>query len=198
MIGKMSYCARFEEFDGRLFRFDTRIYLEAHIPNEPDICVGAIVGKNPGSAKPTQLGVMAELDLDGDKMLPSVRNRFVAAYQKSGVHIPVNAFVQVWNLFYLCNPNLSAACSAIDSFANPPICSSERLAPRVVWFAWGGSDSRLNPFKERFLSCGHPSFYYNHQVGEVERRVPLAEDFAKHPQGMPATPIVNHLASLVR
>jgi hypothetical protein len=52
-----------------------------HDPQESGKCVGAIVGKNPGSAKPTQLGVWGPLNLDGDKMLPSVRNRFVAAYK---------------------------------------------------------------------------------------------------------------------
>ena len=193
----MTYYARFETIDGHLFRFDTRIYLGKHDASQSGQCVGAIVAKNPGSAKPTQLGVLAPLSLDGDKMLPSVRNRFVAAYQQANVPIPDNAFVQVWNLFYLCNPNLDEACSTINHFSNALVCPSESGAPRAVWFAWGGNDSRLRPFKERFISFPHPSFYYDHHSGEVIKRVPVAEDFAKHPQGLLTGPIVNHLASLL-
>jgi hypothetical protein len=193
----MSYYARFETVADHVFRFDTRIYLSKHDPQKSGKCVGAIIGKNPGSAKPTQLGVWAPLNLDGDKMLPSVRNRFVDAYKQAGKEIPVNAFVQVWNLFYLCNPNLEEACSIISSFVNLPRCPSENRKPRVVWFAWGGNDSRLNPFKQRFISSHHPSFYYNHQSSEVIGHIPSADDFAKHPQGMPAIPVINYLAGVL-
>ena len=91
----MTYFARFESVADHIFRFDTRIYLGKHNADEDGECVGAIVGKNPGSAKPTQLGVLAPLKLDGDKMLPSVRNRFIAAYQNAGKPIPNNVFIQV-------------------------------------------------------------------------------------------------------
>jgi len=193
----MAYYARFEPVAGHVFRFDTRIYLGKHDANEDGECVGAIVGKNPGSAKPTQLGVLAPLNLDGDKMLPSVRNRFVAAYQNAGKSIPTNAFVQVWNLFYLCNPDLGAACSEISSLVNPPPCPSESKKPTIIWFAWGGNDGYLNSFKQRFLSDQKSGFYYNHQSGMIISRAPSVTDFAKHPQGMPAMPIVNHLAGLL-
>jgi hypothetical protein len=192
--GKMSYYARFENINNRLFRFDTRIYLGKHDHNLPGKCVGAIIGKNPGSAKPTQLGSLSPLNLDGDKMLPSVRNRFIAAYQSMGKEIPENAFVQVWNLFYLCNPNLGEACVAISELPITPQCPSETSQPDIVWFAWGGNDARLNVFKARFTSREFTSFYYDHRAGTVIIHVPTVQDFAKHPQGMPAKPIIEHLA----
>jgi hypothetical protein len=193
----MSYYARFETIADYMFRFDTRIYLGKHSADEDGECVGAIIGKNPGSAKPTQFGVLASLNLDGDKMLPSVRNRFLSAYQQAGKVIPENAFVQVWNLFYHCNPDLGAACSAMSRLNDLPLCPSESGKQKVVWFAWGGSDNRLNPFKQRFLSDSQCGFYYNHQSGMIVSRSPCAADFAKHPQGLPALPIVNHLAGLL-
>jgi hypothetical protein len=193
----MTYYARFETVADHMFRFDTRIYLGEHDSHQSGECVGAIIGKNPGSAKPTQFGILAPLELNGDKMLPSVRNRFIAAYEQTGNHIPANAFVQVWNLFYLCNPNLGEACSKISNFASPPQCPSENNEPKVVWFAWGGNDGRLNPFKLRFTSCQRPSFYYNHQSRAVVSHTPSAHDFAKHPQGMPAIPVINYLASVL-
>lgn len=193
----MTYYARFEPVAEQVFRFDTRIYLGKHNTEEGGECVGAIVGKNPGSAKPTQLGVLAPLNLAGDKMLPSVRNRFIAAYQKAGKSIPANAFVQVWNLFYLCNPNLGAACSEMSRSVNPTLCPSENKKPKITWFAWGGNDGYLNPFKQRFLADQGSGFYYNHRSRMIVSRIPSITDFAKHPQGMPATPIVNHLAGLL-
>lgn len=190
----MAFYARFEHVADHVFRFDTRIYLGKHNADEGGECVGAIVGKNPGTAKPTQLGILAPLSLDGDKMLPSVRNRFIAGYKNAGKSIPNNAYVQVWNLFYLCNPNLGVACSEMSRLVEPPLCPSENRKMKVVWFAWGGNDTYLNSFKQRFLSEHKSGFYYNHQSGLVIPHIPSATDFAKHPQGMPAIPIVNHLA----
>lgn len=193
----VSYYARFEHVFGRLFRFDTRIYLGEHALSENGVCVGAIVGKNPGSAKPMQLGKLAPLDLKGDKMLPSVRKRFVSAYLQAGKEIPENAFVQIWNLFYLCDPDLRAACSALRSLKSPPICSSENLKPKVVWFAWGDTDLHLNPLKRRFISRGHCGFYYDPRSKSEVSYIPSEADFAKHPQGLRAAPVVDHLADLL-
>jgi hypothetical protein len=190
----MAYYARFENIENNLFRFDTRIYLGKHDPALSGECVGAIVGKNPGSAQPIKLGLFAPLELDGDKMLPSVRNRFIDAYDEAKIKIPDHAFVQVWNLFYLCNPNLGEAYGAINQLPNKPKCPSEDRNPKTVWFAWGGNDEDLNPFKRRFIKRDLTGFYYNHRSKAVVDHPPLESDFAKHPQGMPSRPIINHLA----
>lgn len=136
----LSYFARFEEISGQIFRFDTRIYLTDFNIDAESICVGAIVGKNPGSAKPRVLNQLQSIELDGDKMLPTVRNRFLSAYQAAKKKLPENAFVRVWNLFYLCNPDLNSAVTKIEQFPDLPVCKTELENPPIVWFGWGGSD----------------------------------------------------------
>ena len=79
----MEYYARFERRDGHLFRFDTRIYLESRVSQVADTCIGAIVGKNPGSARPVDLGQLLPLELRGDKMLPTVGNLFAEGYARA-------------------------------------------------------------------------------------------------------------------
>ena len=50
---KNRYRAIFRSEGDETFRLDTRVYLkEINEPQDSDICVGAVVGKNPGSAKP--------------------------------------------------------------------------------------------------------------------------------------------------
>ena len=194
----MEYVAKFEKIDGVLCRFDTRIYLGYYHQSEHSICVGAIVGKNPGSASPSQLGLLAPLELRGDKMLPTVGNRFRAAYELANKSVPLNAFVRVWNLFYVCDKDLHRAAEQASRLGSPPICSSEQDAVPLVWFGWGGDDATLNPFKQRFIKQGYPlAFFYDHREGKVVDHAPAQADFAKHTQGMPEAPITNYLSRLV-
>ena len=97
----MDYLARFEKVDGELCRFDTRIYLNGYDISKDSNCIGAIVGKNPGSAIPRVLNELVPLELNGDNMLPTVRNRFIDGYRLAKKQIPTNSFVRVWNLFYI-------------------------------------------------------------------------------------------------
>jgi len=125
------YLARFEEIDGELFRFDTRIYLNAYDPSINSNCVGAIVGKNPGSAIPKTLNELVPLELNGDRMLPTVKNRFTDGYEMAKKQIPLNSFVRVWNLFYICDPDLGSACQKAANYKKLPTCNTENEgAPR--------------------------------------------------------------------
>lgn len=198
----MNYYARFIKIHNELFRLDTRIYLEEvrKIPNEKDgVCVAAIVGKNPGSARPTQPDKWTSLDLGKDKMLPYVRNRFLEGYRLAGKTIPHGAFVRVWNLFYLCNKKLDIAIASRNKIASKaPICSSEKSVPKIVWFAWGNSDASLNPFKTRFQSFDiKDAFYFDKHSGKIVARIPSQTDFAKHPQGLLKSPIATYLKSVL-
>ena len=154
---------------------------------------GAIIGKNPGSAKANRFGVWAPLQLDRDTMLPTVRNTFRAAYSKARKQIPSGAYVQVWNLFYLCDPNLAAAIKTIGTVPSPSLCRSEKTKPSIVWFAWGGSDSVLDPMKVRFESSSFASpFFYDHKK-VIQSRVPTPDDFPKHTQGLPMSHVIEFL-----
>jgi hypothetical protein len=194
----MDYFARFENINGNLFRFDTRIYLNDYDTSKSSMCVGAIVGKNPGSAIPKVLNELAPLELDGDRMLPTVRNRFIDGYKLAQKNIPINSFVRVWNLFYTCDPDLDSACYKASSFKSLPICTTENESVPIFWYGWGGNDQRLNSFKERFMTKEWPhTFFYDHTESRVSKAKPTINSFAKHTQGMPSKPVNEHLASVV-
>ena len=194
----MEYVAKFQNTNGHLLRFDTRIYLESFIENEVGVCVGAIVGKNPGSAVPVQLDHLIPLELNGDKMLPTVGNRFVEGFRLAEKPIPANAYVRVWNLFYVCNKDLGAALQVASKLNPLPICPSEAEEVPVTWFGWGGNDAKLNRFKSRFLHRKYKNaFFYDHHARVVKTSIPSEADFAKHTQGMLALPVVEHLARVL-
>jgi hypothetical protein len=194
----MEYLARFEEIDGELFRFDTRLYLSGYDSSKKSKCVGAIVGKNPGSAIPNTLNELVSLELNSDKMLPTVRNRFIDAYKLAEKQIPINSFVRVWNLFYICDPDLDSACQKASSYKKLPTCSTESEGVSIVWYGWGGHDQRLNLFKERFIAKEWPhQFFYDHRQSRVKEKQPTIKSFAKHTQGMPSKPVNEHLANII-
>jgi hypothetical protein len=198
----VNYYARFIKVHNELFRLETQIYLEEmqKIPNKKEgVCVAAIVGKNPGSARPIQHDKWTTLDLEKDKMLPYVRNRFLEGYQLAGKEIPHGAFVRVWNLFYLCNKELDVAIASHNKIASKiPICFTEKKVPKIVWFAWGGSDARLHDFKARFQNLNTANaFFFEKDSRRIVTRIPSQVDFAKHTQGLSKKPIVEHLASVL-
>lgn len=194
----MEYVAKFQEVDGVLCRFDTRIYLDEHNPGMDSVCVGAIIGKNPGSAMPSRIGELLPLELRRDKMLPTVGNRFAEAYAVARKQPPINAFVRVWNLFYVCNKDLQQAANIASRMAHQPICESEKDTVPFVWFGWGGSDATLNPFKRRFIVRSYPrALYFDNICREVIGHAPTEGSSARHTQGMPAAPVREYLARIV-
>ena len=154
----MQYVARFEYVHGVLFRFDTRIYLDSFTPTREreSVCVGAVIGKNPGSARPTVLNELHPLEPRHDNLLPFVGNRFLEAYSRAQKPRPPNAYVRVWNLLYIVNEKLEEALLTAQELVaggHPvlPVCPSECLTPPLVWYVWGDNDSRMNSYKERFI-----------------------------------------------
>jgi hypothetical protein len=81
------FWAKFQSVDRELFRLDTRIYLKnIDAPRQTDSCIGAIVGKNPGSAKPSSTtGEIQPIQLGDDKLLPTVRSIITKAYLAAGI-----------------------------------------------------------------------------------------------------------------
>lgn len=194
----MTYFARFEEVSGEVYRFDTRIYLAGGNPIEKSVCIGAVVGINPGSAQPRTLSKHSEIDLDGDKFLPYVRNRFLAAGRLIGVPFERNAYVQVLNLFYLRNQDLNKALHRLRELEEPPICLGEAQTFPLVWYAWGGETEILAPLKQRFLARrDNNAFYMNRDRSSFGEGTPGPMVFAKHPRGMPAAPIEAKLAFIL-
>lgn len=194
----MSYYAKFETIGTDLFRFDTRIYLGAGNPNEISACVGAVIGINPGSARPRVSNAHHELDLNGDKMLPYVRNRFLAAYSQAGREAPSGAYVQVLNVFYLCDADLGHALRRLEETGCSPICDAEKLTFPVAWYAWGAENIQLARLKERFSARQDQcSFFMNRDRSTFGNGVPHPMEFAKHPRCMPASPVEKMIASAI-
>lgn len=194
------FWAKFLPTDGETFRLDTRIYLkEIDTPEKGDSCVGAIVGKNPGSAKrSTSSDELQPIELDGDKLLPTVRNIVTKAYLEANIPLPERGYVQVLNLFYLCNPNLSQAITCIEKFAKSPFCKSEIGAFPWVWYVWGDESVNLNQYKERFsqVNANH-HFFFDNRAKEIKNQPPKHHDFAKHTQGLKHEYVVPHIARII-
>lgn len=191
------FFAEFKQVGSLWIRHDTRIYLSdfAGTPGRGH-CLGAIVGKNPGSAKAIRSG-WGPLELDGDKMLPNVRNILVQAFDRAGKASPPNAYFGVLNLFYICGHDLSEATAAChrEQSAYEDRAESESLP--LVWYAWGGPSKSLDSLKTRFLKQheGSSSFFYCPRSQSIFTRPPDISEFAKHPQGLLQEPVVLHLAA---
>ena len=194
------FWAEFVEIEKDVFRFDTRIYLNP-IDNVKgnDIRLGSVVGKNPGSAKSIAVGNgIQPIELYGDKLLLSVRNIVKKSYKQAGVAIPDNGYIQVLNLFYLCDPDLGQATTKIKAIKHPRICQTENQEFPWVWYVWGASSETLNPYKRRFAqlnSCNH--FYFDKSLSKVIKMPASETAFAKHTQGLKHEFVVPHIAGLV-
>jgi len=194
----MNYLARFEIIDGVMYRFDTRIYLNCYDPAKNSYCVGSIVAKNPGSTIPKALNELAPLELNNDKMLPFVKNRFIDGYRLAEKQIPSNSYIRVWNLFYICDPDLNSACRKASTINKLPICNTENARVPIIWYGWGNSDPRLNLFKERFITKSWPKqFFYDQHSSCINTHPPTIDSFAKHTQGMHSKPVNEHLANIL-
>lgn len=192
------YWAKFKRLDGKLYRFDTRIYIE-NVDGilENDECIGAIVGKNPGSAKPKEsvLKEFCEIELKNDKLLPTVRSLIAKSESK-----PMGRkYVQVLNLFYLCNPNLYEAIKDFEENKNPEICYTEKNTFPWIWFMWGGYNKSLTEKKIRFKTVkSSKQFYLNNRTNKIEEGFPVDYVCAKHTQGMKHHLVVPYLEYLLK
>ncbi len=180
--------AKFTKSEYGNFRYDTRIYLApTHNPSDNDYCIGAIVGKNPGSAKSSDIALNGYdvIDLNGDKLLPTARNIFLKYKQ----NIKSNEYIQVLNLFYLCNNNLDKAIKEYESISSDDlICTTEKKLFPFVWYVWGGGNSKLDKYKKRFSSIKtkrHFFFLKNNNHYKMTDRMPEYNELAKHTQGFP-------------
>lgn len=193
------FWAHFKTINGQRFRFDTRIYLNpTSTPDDQDVAIGCIIGKNPGSAVANKRSSqLAPIALSGDKFLPTVLSVLRQSYALANRPIVSGSYVQVLNLFYLCDRDLTEAKRSLISCRRAPACATEELDFPWAWFAWGGSDRVLDPLKTRFddLSSAR-SFYYCKNQGRVVTRRPRPQDLAKHTQGMPQSTVVTHLAKV--
>lgn len=195
------YWARFEQRNNNTFRFDTRVYLNLREnPSDDDQCIGAIVGKNPGSAKPSSYNNcgLQKVNLDGDKFLPRIKNILKKSYKQSNKQIPKNGYIQVLNLMYVCDKNLDNAITKIENYQTQIICETEEKYFPFIWYAWGKNKKKLNIFKERFENIkASEHFYFNKNTEQIINKIPNSTDFAKHPQGMSSILVLHYIANII-
>lgn len=188
---KSNFFAKFKEIEGFVFRFDTRIYLnEISSPNCNDVCIGSVVGKNPGSAK-EEIKLdngYSIINLDGDKLLPTTKN----IVSKFNIKTPKErAYIQVLNLFYLCDKDLNKALNTYNLFKEDKklLCTTETKDFPFVWYLWGVGNSSLNKMKDRFRDNikTQRNFFFKKEKGNFEpiERIPRNDELAKHTQGLP-------------
>lgn len=195
------YWARFRQLEGVMFRLDTRIYLQPiEKPGQGDSPIGCVVGKNPGSARGgLDHRRLTPMVLEGDRFLPNVLAVTLKAYSAAEVDIPVGGYIQVLNLFYLCDRRLANARRTLAAFNRPPVCRTEGQSFPWSWYVWGGPDRALNPLKKRFINqSGKRAFYYDGALSQLIDRVPDVTDKARHTQGLAHGPVVKHLAKLIQ
>jgi hypothetical protein len=197
------YWAKFRIIKETCLRFDTRIYLEAVMGLKvADPCIGAVVGKNPGSAMPFDADRKAvrpdEYEatmLSNDRLLPTVRSIVSKAYCEANKSLPPRAYVQVLNLLYVRDSDLEAAIEAAGRVKGIHRCLTEQHSFAWVWYVWGGPSRRLDPSKKRFEQVQTDTpFFFDPRASKVQKRVPRAWDFARHTQGLVHEPIVSFLA----
>ena len=71
-----------------------------------------------------------------DQLLRTVKNIFEKAYFKSGKKIPDNSYIQVLNLFYLCDADLNNAIKKYEN-STSKIDESENKNFSFIWYVWG-------------------------------------------------------------
>lgn len=125
-----------------LLRHNTRLWFERpESPTFDGVCLGAVVGLNPGSAKgDAEIG--RETFGECDPTMQRVLKTFEIAFKLKGVSVPEGAYVQLLNLFYLRDARASAALAARDE--NPQILADARDKEEgrqypFLWLAWGKS-----------------------------------------------------------
>lgn len=194
------YWAKFKNENGLLIRLDTRVYLnEIELPKLDDPCLGAIIGKNPGSARPTDSSAaksdFVSIDLSGDRLLPNVRSILSKAYEGN----QLNSYIQVLNLFPICDKELKTGIKQLEKSGLKP----NDFLPKTtnyewLWYSWGGSHPLLDELKKpyRNLKSKH-KFYFDNDSKQVVDKCPEMDSKARHLQGMPHIQIVEHLKKLI-
>jgi hypothetical protein len=194
-----NYFAEFRDMGGFWIRHNTRIYLDEFNGTQPTgQCLGAIIAKNPGSAKGAVAGWGA-INLDHDQLLTNVRSILSKAFDQAAKEPPLNAYIQVLNLFYICDKDLDVATAmmvkAKKSFTDP----AESNSFPFVWFAWGGESADLDHLKARFVAAHGKSrvFFYCQNTRSIVSRLPSNTDWPRHTQGMRHEPVIAHLATFL-
>jgi len=196
------YWACFKNIHGKIFRFDTRIYIQSiDKPSDKDECIGAVIGMNPGSAKPRDIKnkKIQEIIIGKDKTLPNIKSIFLKAYKKTNLNI-MHKYIQVLNLFYLCNEDAEIAIKQMSKYKSEQyICHSEKNKFNFIFYAWGLKNG-INDYKKRFLErkdITENYIWFDKNKEKIMTVIPNEYDNVKHPIGLPHEKIILPIKDLL-
>lgn len=195
-----NYWAQFKLVNNHLFRFDTRVYLsDVASCSYDDPIVGAIVAKNPGSSRPSDptSANLQVVSLNGGRLLPTVRGVVAKSYLRARKTWPSRAYIQVFNLFYLCDMQAKRALRA-QLLLTHLKCKNESKSTPWLWYAWGRMGNKVPDLAARFADLQSANrFYFDKETCEMHFGHPSDDAFPKHPQGCRQDPIVEHISKLI-
>ncbi|WP_176224002.1 hypothetical protein [Thalassobacillus devorans] len=170
-------------------------------PSNKDKCIGAVVGKNPGSAKPCDKNSSSiqEIKLDRDQLLRNIKSILIKSHQRINKPIPESSYVQMLNLFYICDKDLNQAIKKIEvHHSSQSICGTEAKDFPFLWYVWGGDNKKLNFYKSRIFNIkADRHFYLDTKTNKVVDGAPQLSDCARHTQGMKHDFIVPYISSVL-
>lgn len=181
-----------------MYRHDTRIYLSQYTGSRAcGRCVGAFIGKNPGTASRSASGWGP---INEDSTLRLIRSVWLKSLKSQ---IKPGDYIQVLNMFYLCDKDFSRAVKLANSLALHFPDPSESKPVDTIWWAIGDYDfanRQLGVCVNRILNSVKNSrrhvFYdprKNYRKGRAVLGIPSLGDFCKHPIGMPHAPLAKVL-----
>lgn len=190
------YYAKFKSTNGILTREMTRIYFNPVTPSEKDEnCIGVVIAKNPGAAKPTELDIWTKLNLSNDKMLQFIYDAFNKAFTISNYELPNNAYIRILNLFPVCNVDVDTAYKdwqKIDTTITNENADSNLRASRFIYIGWG-NEPYLDKFRTNWIEIlnrySTKCFYISYKTDDryntfYKKGVPQLKMNVKHPSFM--------------
>jgi hypothetical protein len=129
--------AIFEQRSGLDFRTETRLFYA-----EKEQLIGTIVMINPGSSKRlAEYGILATNNPTFQTVVAIVED----AYYLAGKSLPSGGYIQICNLFDICESDLEMALSKLNEFPYEVVqssCYRIRKESPWIWLAWG-SDKKM-------------------------------------------------------
>jgi hypothetical protein len=118
--------------------------------------------------------------------------------EQAQLPVPARSYMQVLNLFYLCQPNFKQAIAAMAHKPAAIVCPSEAGYFPWLWYVWGGPAVALDSYKERYQTIRSGChFYFDKNNGRIVAERATKQVFARHTQGLKHDLLVPFFAGLI-
>ncbi len=144
---------------------------------------------------------MQAIKLGKDMLLRFVRNTVQEAYKTKGM--PTYAYVQVLNLFYLCDQKLIDAVRKHKGIPYLAIdLAEDERSFGWLWYVWGDDDTYLNSLKNRFDGKTKNDLFFGRtatprKYSAILSKFPALTELAHHTQGLATNDVIAALKKVV-